>query len=109
MPCCIVTLRFAVPPGRRFDRAVGQALQRDAALHQFLLQNVVHRLEFVLVGGVQHDRVFFQFDIRFESFRSKRVWISFNACWMAFDTSCRSILLTMSKVLSGIGFQFFLK
>jgi hypothetical protein len=28
---------------------------------------------------------------------------------MAFDTSCRSILLTMSKVLSGIGFHFFLK
>jgi hypothetical protein len=32
------------------------------------------------------------------------VWISFNACWMAFDTSVRSILLTTSKLLSGIHF-----
>ena len=38
----------------------------------------------------------------FESFRSKRVWISFSACWMALETSCRSILLTMSKVFSGM-------
>src|SRR5579863_2408957 len=44
----------------------------------------------------------------FESFRSKRVWISFNACWIAFETSCRSILLTTSKLLSGI-FLFFQK
>src|SRR5208283_537263 len=38
----------------------------------------------------------------FESFRSKRVVISFMACWMALETSWRSILLTISKVLSGI-------
>ena len=38
----------------------------------------------------------------FESLRSKRVVISFIACWMAFETSCRSILLTMSKVFSGM-------
>ena len=36
----------------------------------------------------------------FESLRSKRVWISFVACWMAFETSCRSILLTTSNELS---------
>src|SRR4030095_3263647 len=38
----------------------------------------------------------------FESFKSKRVVTSFMACWMALDTSCRSILLTISKVFSGI-------
>src|SRR5215469_3494893 len=43
----------------------------------------------------------------FESFRSKRVVTSFRACWMALETSCRSILLTTSKVFSGIGFRLF--
>src|ERR1035441_4492850 len=38
----------------------------------------------------------------FESFKSKRVPTSFIACWMALATSCKSILLTMSKLLSGI-------
>src|SRR5579862_903832 len=37
-----------------------------------------------------------------ESFKSKRVCTSFDACWMALDTSSRSILLTMSKVFSGM-------
>src|ERR1700740_1156063 len=43
----------------------------------------------------------------FESFRSKRVVTSFLACWMALETSCRSVLLTTSKVFSGIGFRLF--
>src|ERR1017187_8790575 len=38
----------------------------------------------------------------FESFRSKRVLTSFVACWMALATSARSILLTISKLLSGM-------
>src|SRR5580658_7517380 len=38
----------------------------------------------------------------FESFRSKRVPTSFVACWMALATSARSILLTISKLLSGM-------
>src|SRR5260370_6583646 len=38
----------------------------------------------------------------FESFRSKRVLTSFIACWMALATSARSILLTISKLLSGM-------
>ncbi len=50
--------------GGGFDRAVGQSLQRNAALHQLLLQDVIHRLQLVLVGRMQHDRVLFQFDIR---------------------------------------------
>src|SRR5271169_400082 len=35
--------------------------------------------------------------VDFEFFRSKRVCTSFSACWMAFETSCRSTLLTMSN------------
>src|SRR5579863_1716368 len=38
----------------------------------------------------------------FESFKSKLVCISFNACWIAFETSCMSSLLTISNVFSGI-------
>src|ERR1035438_3521877 len=38
----------------------------------------------------------------FESFRSKRVLTSFIACCMALPTSARSILLTISKLLSGM-------
>src|SRR5580658_9718931 len=49
---------------RRFHRAVGQPLQRDPALDQLLLEDIVHRLQFVFVSRVQHDRVFLQFDVR---------------------------------------------
>src|SRR5262249_1521868 len=38
--------------------------------------------------------------LELESRRSKRVCISFSACWMALLSSCMSILLTMSKELS---------
>ncbi len=48
---------FAVLPGGRLDRAVGQPFQRHAALHQFLLKDVIHCLQLVLVDGVQHDRI----------------------------------------------------
>ena len=41
----------------------------------------------------------------FESFRSYRVWTSLSACWTAFETSCRSTLLTMSKVFSAINLK----
>src|SRR3954453_14503806 len=38
----------------------------------------------------------------FASFRSKRVWTSFSAFWIALEISCRSTLLTMSNELSAI-------
>ena len=41
----------------------------------------------------------------FESFRSKRVVTSFIACWIALFTSARSILLTISKLLSGMEYH----
>src|ERR1700740_3745464 len=41
-----------------------------------------------------------------ESLRSKRVVTSFSACWMAFDTSCRSTLLTTSNVFSGMAVRY---
>src|ERR1700722_13071381 len=56
----------AVEPaaGGRFDRPVRQSLQRNVALYEFLLKYVVDRLELVLVGRVQNDRIFFQFNVR---------------------------------------------
>src|SRR5579859_4650387 len=45
----------------------------------------------------------------FESLRSKRVLTSFIACWMALATSARSILLTISKLLSGMEYQSILR
>ena len=40
------------------DGPVGEGLQRHAALHQFALQDIVHRLELELVGRGEHQRFF---------------------------------------------------
>src|SRR5579859_1251614 len=45
-------------PRRRFNHAIGQRLDGHAALYQLGLQNVVDRLEFVVIHGRENNRVF---------------------------------------------------
>ncbi len=52
-------------PRGGLDWAVGQALQWHASFDQFLLQDVVDVFQFVLIRGVQDDRIFsFKHDAR---------------------------------------------
>src|ERR1035438_5698517 len=50
-------LLFHCASGGWFQRAIGQAFQGHAAFYQLLLKNVIYRLHFEFIGGVQHDRV----------------------------------------------------
>src|SRR5882672_472591 len=58
-------LLFRGAAGGRFDWSVGQTFQGHASFNQFLLKDVVDMFQFVLVRGVQDDRVFtFERDAR---------------------------------------------
>jgi len=62
MPCCIVIFCFTVLPAAG---SIRQALERDAALDQFLLKDLGDRLQFVLVNRVQIDGIFtLELDVR---------------------------------------------
>src|SRR5262249_30511139 len=50
--------------GSSLNGSVGERLERYAAFDQLTLQNIIHRFEFIFVGGAQDDRVFpFQRDL----------------------------------------------
>src|SRR5437016_3556877 len=66
-------------------------------------------MAFSLNSSLLASRILLSFSFssicEWESLRSKRVVISFMACWMALDTSGSSILETTSKVLSGMCYE----
>ena len=64
MPCCRLIFWRTLLPERRLQLAVGQVLQRDAALDQLLAENLLDRLQLVLaVGGQLNLLVALQLDL----------------------------------------------
>jgi len=85
----------------RLDVAILQVLERDAALDQLLGEDLDDRFErvFALAGELE-GLVAFELDFGFGVLQVEARVDSFEACSIAFFTSCRSTLLTTSKLLS---------
>ena len=63
MPCCRVIFWRTLLPDGRLQLVVIEGLERDAALDQLVRQDLLHRLELVLVGGGKLDDFVLAFEL----------------------------------------------
>src|ERR1700678_2910949 len=106
IPCCSVISCFTVDPAERIISPNSSPLSGTWRLTNFDWRISITALS--LNSSELASRILLSFSftsmLDLESFKSKRVWISLDACCTALSTSGISILETTSKVLSGIEF-----
>src|ERR1700682_91215 len=103
IPCCSVIFCLAVPPRADSMTPCVSPFRGTPRLASFCCRmsltdfNLYSSIECRTIASLPSNSI-----LDLESFKSNRVCTSFDACWMALETSSRSILLTMSKVFSGM-------